>query len=94
MVLNQTMVELVDSSQAQTDEEQAVCEILSGINSSSLTALIEQVSRFLYNRSIQNGGWVVDIGIWGNGLFRKEAEQIIRGMDKRCIKFISIIIQK
>lgn len=57
--------------------EDLIRQIVGARRSVSLGWLEEQIADALYHEGLRQGAWVIDIGIWGPAIFRKEAARIL-----------------
>ena len=60
--------------------EELIVKAAGGRESVALDWLEELVADSLYRQELRRGGWVVDVGVWGPAVFRREARNILRGM--------------
>ena len=54
--------------------------IAGGRESVPLHWLEERLSEALYHAEVRQGAWALDVGIWGPGAFRSEAQRTLEGL--------------
>ncbi len=73
------LVRFTGDSPRDTTEE-LIVDAAGGREAVALDWLEERVADSLYRRELLRGGWVVDVGVWGPGVFRQEAGRILSEM--------------
>ncbi|MBI2941278.1 MAG: hypothetical protein HYY04_12660 [Chloroflexi bacterium] len=79
------LVRLRAGAQPVTPAEGAASRLLIERGSLSLAELRRFLADHLLSEEQRQGGWAVDVGIWGSGLFQREADRLIAGWSGRLL---------
>jgi hypothetical protein len=57
---------------------QAAADVQQDYRPVRLDGYVDELSEKLYRETLDEGGWAVDIGVYGPGLFRQDARRVIQ----------------
>lgn len=82
-ILAGPVVRLVDTQrrEAEAPIELQIISILKEAGSVSYNHLVQRIARDLYEGELRRGAAVVDIGMFGSGLFEREVVEALKGGD-------------
>lgn len=80
-----TTLRIKDVTRARTNMERLICDILQKEGPLTASELAGRVAQGMYYEALKDGAWVVDIGIWGPSLCRREALALLDDMTDRCL---------